>query len=327
MRPESEISVYPYDVFTVLMVLVPQCLQYLDLNLALLVEFLPVLEDLDRNMLFGLVVKAPEDHTKGTSSQFLLYLIPVENLILGFVKIVRLIIVKAMIVWWTDILLRIFILTCHFIFDILTNSLVLSIQVQVVNHIVVTDLVPLVLTQVLSVVLQNIVRAHWELRWGRSSLLLADEFLLLRVLAATHNAHALLGASRIGFVLAKGIIGSLLVVKDMVNVNGLKLSRWCRPLIVSAIVSIIDGFILRALPFLPSFKHLGRVSTIIIDWRATSNRWECLLWVKFDIVHLKISLWSWSLNQPSSYCSSIGHRLRHPNIGNSKLVIDRLGLW
>ena len=129
MRPESEISVYPYDVFTVLMVLVPQCLQYLDLNLALLVEFLPVLEDLDRNMLFGLVVKAPEDHTKGTSSQFLLYLIPIENLILGFVKIVRLIIVKAMIVWWTYILLRVFILTGHFILDVLTNSFVLSIQV------------------------------------------------------------------------------------------------------------------------------------------------------------------------------------------------------
>ena len=71
-----------------------------------------------------------------------------------------------MIIRWPNILFWILILACHFIFDILANPLVLGIKIKVVNHIIVTDFIPLILTQVLTVVLKDIVRAHWELGWA-----------------------------------------------------------------------------------------------------------------------------------------------------------------
>lgn len=72
MWPEGKVGIDPYDVFTVLMVLISEGLQYFDLNLTLLMELLPVLEDLDGHMLFSLMIKAPEYHTEGSSSKFLL---------------------------------------------------------------------------------------------------------------------------------------------------------------------------------------------------------------------------------------------------------------
>mgnify|MGYP007038725863 FL=1 len=97
-----------------------------------------------------------------------------------------------MIIRWPNILFGILILASHFIFDVLSNPLVLGIEVKVVNHIIVTDFVPLVLTQVLTIVLQDIVRAHWELSWAGASLLLSDELFLLGVLASAYYSHALL---------------------------------------------------------------------------------------------------------------------------------------
>ena len=77
MGSECEASINPHDVLTVLMVLIPESLQDFDFNLTLLMEFLPVLKDLNRYMFFGLMVKAPENYSKGSPSELLLDLIPV----------------------------------------------------------------------------------------------------------------------------------------------------------------------------------------------------------------------------------------------------------
>ena len=85
MRPKGKIVTYPHDVFTVFLILVSQSLQYLDLNLALLMQLLPVFEDLNSHIFFGLVIKASQHYTKGTSSELFLNLKPVKYLILGLI--------------------------------------------------------------------------------------------------------------------------------------------------------------------------------------------------------------------------------------------------
>jgi hypothetical protein len=77
MRPECKVGVYPDDILAVFVVLVSESLQYFDLNLALLMQLLPVFEDLYSDMLLDLMIKAPQDDTKGTSTKLLLHLIPV----------------------------------------------------------------------------------------------------------------------------------------------------------------------------------------------------------------------------------------------------------
>ena len=68
MRSKHEVISDPYDIFAIFMVLVPQSFQNFDFNFSLLVKFFPILEDLDGDMLFGFVVKAPKDHSEGTPS-------------------------------------------------------------------------------------------------------------------------------------------------------------------------------------------------------------------------------------------------------------------
>lgn len=184
MRPECEACVDPHDVLAVLVVLIPQSLQDFNFNFTLLMQFLPIFKDLDGDVLLGLVIKASEHHTECTSSEFFLDLIPIENLIFSLIEVVSLIIVKAMVVRWSDIFLWIFILTCHLTFDVLANPLILRVEVKVVNHIIVTDLISLILTEMLTIMLKHVVRCHWELCWAASSILLSYELLLLGVLAS-----------------------------------------------------------------------------------------------------------------------------------------------
>ena len=166
MGSEGKVGINPHDVLAVLMVLVSEGLQYFDLDLSLLMQFLPVLENLDGDMFLGLVIKAPKHDTEGTPSQLFLNFIPKENLVLGLIQVIRLIIVEPMIIRWSLIIFRILVLARLFIFNVLAHPFVLGIQVEVVNHIVVADFVPFVLAQVLTIVLEHIVRAHWELGWA-----------------------------------------------------------------------------------------------------------------------------------------------------------------
>ena len=95
MAPESEVAFDSHDVLLVFVVLVPQCFQDFDLNLALLMQLLPILENLDRYSFFVLVIKAFQNHAKCSSAQFLLYFIPILNLILCLIHIISLIVVKT----------------------------------------------------------------------------------------------------------------------------------------------------------------------------------------------------------------------------------------
>jgi len=95
MAPESEVAFDSHNVLLVFVVLVPQSFQDFDLNLALLMQFLPILENLDSYSFFILVIKAFQNHTKCSSTQFLLYFIPILNLILRLVHVISLIVVKT----------------------------------------------------------------------------------------------------------------------------------------------------------------------------------------------------------------------------------------
>ena len=95
MAPESEVAFDSHNVLLVFVVLVPQSFQDFDLNLALLMQFLPILENLDSYSFFILVIKAFQNHTKCSPAQFLLYLIPILYLILRFIQVISLIIVKT----------------------------------------------------------------------------------------------------------------------------------------------------------------------------------------------------------------------------------------
>lgn len=94
-----------------------------------------------------------------------------------------------MIIRWTLIIFRILILASELISDVLAYSFVIGIQVKIVYHFIVRNLIPLILTQMLSIVLNHIIRAHRELRMRAPSLLLCDELLLLGVLAPRHDAY------------------------------------------------------------------------------------------------------------------------------------------
>ena len=95
MAPESEVAFDSHNVLLVFVVLVPQSFQDFDLDLALLMQLLPVLENLDSYSFFILVIKAFQNHTKCSPAQFLLYLIPILYLILRFIQVISLIIVKT----------------------------------------------------------------------------------------------------------------------------------------------------------------------------------------------------------------------------------------
>ena len=144
MAPESEAFPRPDDVLAVLMIIISESLQDFNLNLTLLVEFLPVFKDLDRHMFLCLVIEAPENHTKCSSSQLLLDLIPICNLVLGIIEVVGLIIVEPVIVWRADLVLRVLILARQLSPDVLSKALVLRIKVEIVYHIIVKDFIPLI---------------------------------------------------------------------------------------------------------------------------------------------------------------------------------------
>ena len=84
-----------------------------------------------------------------------------------------------MIIRWSNILLRILILASKLILYVLSHSLVLGIQIEIVNHIIVLYLISFILTQMLPIVFKYVIGAHRKLSWGGSSRLLVYELLLL----------------------------------------------------------------------------------------------------------------------------------------------------
>ena len=112
------------------MIFVPQRLKDSDFDFALLVQLLPVFEDFEGHVLLHLVIEASDDDAECTFPKFFLYFISVIDLFLGFVKVIGLVVIKAMVVY--SILLlrcRIFILAIYFTLYKLADSLVLSVQI------------------------------------------------------------------------------------------------------------------------------------------------------------------------------------------------------
>ena len=131
MASECEGVLYADNVLRILLVGVAQRLQDLDLYLALLVELLPVFQNLKRYDLFAFVIEASNHNAKRALAELLLYFISVIYLFFWFIQVIGLIIVEAMIV---DCILvgvgaRVLVLTVYFTFYKLSNSLMLGIQI------------------------------------------------------------------------------------------------------------------------------------------------------------------------------------------------------
>ena len=163
MASEREAVLDPHYVLAVVHVAIPQGLEDLDLDLSLLMELLPVLQDFEGYMLFSLVVIAAENHSECASSQLLENFISVQDLVLGFIKEVSLIIVKSMVEDSPWSFLGVFVLVSELPLDVLANPLVLGRQVDVVDQVVVQDLISLVLGQLPAIQPDHVLGVHREL--------------------------------------------------------------------------------------------------------------------------------------------------------------------
>lgn len=85
MTSENKIFFDTHNIFGIVVVGVPQCFQNLNFNLALLVQFLPILKNLYSTKLFCLMIKASHNNAKSPSSKFFLNFISVSDLVLGIV--------------------------------------------------------------------------------------------------------------------------------------------------------------------------------------------------------------------------------------------------
>ena len=131
MASECEGVLYADNVLGILLIGVTQRLQDLDFNLSLLVELLPVFQNLKRYDLFAFVIKASNHNAESALAKLLLYFVSVIYLFFWFIQVISLIIVKSVIV---DCILvgvgaRVLVLTVYFAFDKLSNSFMLGIQI------------------------------------------------------------------------------------------------------------------------------------------------------------------------------------------------------
>ena len=85
MAPEREMVLDTHDVLLALVVVVTQGLQDAYFNAALLVQLLPVLEDLQGDELLVLVIIAADHDAEGSLTELLLHFISVVDVVLCLV--------------------------------------------------------------------------------------------------------------------------------------------------------------------------------------------------------------------------------------------------
>lgn len=95
---ESKFVFDTHNVLAIFVVIISESLQDFNLDLSLLMEFLPVFQNLYTNVLLIFVVKTSQNDTESTPSKLLLDFISVLNLVLGFIKKISLLIIKAVII-------------------------------------------------------------------------------------------------------------------------------------------------------------------------------------------------------------------------------------
>lgn len=174
MLPENHVVLDMDDIHDIFMVVLPQILQDLELNARLVIVLLLVLHDLDGDVLLLLVVDAPERRAEGALAQELDYLIPVpdvitdDDLVITFVIVVPIVMNKLAVVFLLSVAAAALVL-----FDLLTREqvglfwvclLILLIHLflptvaQEVYHIIVQYLAFLIVSQLIDVVPQNVLR-------------------------------------------------------------------------------------------------------------------------------------------------------------------------
>ena len=97
VRTIGELVLDADDVLAVLGVALAQSFQDSNLYLALLVELLPVLKDLQGDHLLLRMVEASDDDAEGAAAKLLLDLVAVVDVVLGLVEVVSLVVVEAVI--------------------------------------------------------------------------------------------------------------------------------------------------------------------------------------------------------------------------------------
>ena len=165
VTPEGEVVFDPDDVLAVLSVMVPQSLQDSNLDFTLLMELLPVLENLKGDSLLVLVVVAPHHDSKSASTQLLLHFVSVVYLVLSLVKVVSLVVVEAVIVDLVRLFVSLWVLVLvrQRSLHELADAFVLGVEGEVVDDVKSSDLVSLILTQHVAILPQGLLRAHREL--------------------------------------------------------------------------------------------------------------------------------------------------------------------
>jgi len=98
------------------------------------VELFPILKNFDCHWFFILVIIASQDDTKGTSAEFLLYLISILNLVFGLVDIISLSVIEAKVIDASRISIPvgILILAGQFFTIIPTDTLKSGIQIDII---------------------------------------------------------------------------------------------------------------------------------------------------------------------------------------------------
>ena len=97
--PESETVLNYHHVLFVFRVIVSQRLQDLYLDFALLMQFLFVLDNLNRYYFFLFVVQTFQNHSESTLAELLLDLIAVIYVVADFIKIVSVLVILPVIVY------------------------------------------------------------------------------------------------------------------------------------------------------------------------------------------------------------------------------------
>jgi hypothetical protein len=99
MLPENDIVFHVNDVHCVIRIIFLQVLQYLELNTCLIIVFLFVLNNLQSNLFFSLVIKTFNSYAERAFSKELLYLIPVSYMILHDNFVISLIVIIAKVIF------------------------------------------------------------------------------------------------------------------------------------------------------------------------------------------------------------------------------------
>lgn len=197
---EGEVVLDADDVLRILPVRVSQRFEDADLDLALFVELLPVLQDLQSDGLLLLVVVATDDDTERSTAQLLLDLITEVDMVLGIVQIVGLVVVEAVVVHAVlRLLIRVLVLARELILDKCANALKLTVEIEVINGLKRGHFVFFELGHLTAIFLNEVARCHGERRTALAcGTPLLTGALLDGALAEVCVGDTLLGAGRAG---------------------------------------------------------------------------------------------------------------------------------